>query len=220
MRAVMIGVLALSLTAALAQAGQEQAPAPPREQTTPDTYAAIVERLNAGDRTVDFTRLRVAFTETPAYRGIMMTAYQALWQPLAKGDFAQAIAVAEKVFAQNYAEPNAHMVASIAYLQTGQAQKAEFHRFVANGLLGSITASGDGQSEGTPYEVIDISEEYALLRSRNLQPKAVGSTFRTDGQVLDTMTAVDPRTGSNSTIYFKVRGTPGRAQPAAPPAQK
>ena len=219
MRAVVIGFLALSLTAGPARAGQDPGPPPP-DRPPADTYAVIVERLRAGERDVDFTRLRLAFTETPAYSRRMMAVYQALWQPLAKGDFAQTIAVAEQVFAQNYAEPNAHMVASMAYLQTGQPQKGEFHRFVATGLLASISSVADGQSAETPYEVIDISEEYALLRSRNLQPKSVGSGFGSDGQVLDSMTAVDPRTGATNVIYFKVRGTPGRPESAPRPAQQ
>lgn len=219
MRAVVVALLALPLTAGAALAGQESAQ-PAAAPPSAESYASIVERLTAGDRDVDFTRLRMAFTETPAYRGMMMAAYQALWQPLAKGDFPQALAVAEKVLAQNYAEPNAHMVASLAYGQTGQREKAEFHRFVANGLLGSITSVGDGQSQETPYEVIDISEEYALLRSMSLQPKSVGSGFLEDGQVIDSMTAVDPRTGASRIIYFKVKGTPRGARPGGPPAPK
>lgn len=204
MRAVVIALFALWLAPDAARAGQEPGQTPPAPQPA-ESYAAMVERLVAGDRDVDFTRLRMAFTETPEYRGMMMAAYQALWQPLAKGDFAQAIAVSEKVLAQNYAEPNAHMVASLAYQQTGEMQKAEFHRFMAGGLLRSITSTGDGQSKETPYEVIDVSEEYALVRSMNLQPKGVGSGFLPDGQVLDSMTAVDPRTGSERTIHFKVK---------------
>jgi hypothetical protein len=218
MQAVVTAVFALSLIADVSHAGQEPAQASPDLQ--PESYAAIVERLVAGELDVDFTRLRMAFTETPAYRGMMMAAYQALWQPLARGDFAQAIAVSEKVLAQNYAEPNAHMVASIAYLQTAQTQKAEFHRFIAGGLLRSITSIGDGESKETPYEVIDVSEEYALVRSLNLQPKGVGSGLLPDGQVLDSMTAVDPRTGSERTIHFKVKGTPRSPAPAPPPVQE
>lgn len=219
MRTVVIALFTLWFVPGAVQAGQEPARTPVELQPA-ESYAVIVERLLAGDRNVDFTRLRRAFTETPAYRGMMMAAYQALWQPLAKGDFAQAIAVSEKVLAQNYAEPNAHMVASIGYLQTGQTQRAEFHRFIAAGLLRSITSIGDGQSKETPYEVIDISEEYALVRSLNLQPKGVGSGMLPDGQMLDSMTAVDPRTGSERIIHFKVKGTPRPPAPAAPPLQE
>src|SRR6185369_7789218 len=48
----------------------------------PTTYARLVDRLKAADRTVDFTELRMAFTETPAYRGMMMGFYQPLWRAL------------------------------------------------------------------------------------------------------------------------------------------
>ena len=184
-----------------------RAPAPeggvqPADAAAAAPYSVLVDRLKAGDRSVDFTRFRIAFTETPAYTGMMMAAYQALWRPLNGGNFAEAIAVAEKVLAQNFTEPNAHMVAAIAYLQTGQREQADLHRFIASGLLQSIASKGDGKTPETAYEVVDISEEYAFVRSLNLQPKGVGSSAPPDGPKIDSMTVVDPRTGTTSTIHF------------------
>ena len=185
------------------QPAQSAAAAPPATEAAP-SYGALVEKLRNGDRAIDFTRLRTAYTETPEYRAMMMGAYQQLWQPLGQGNFAEAIKTAEAVLERNYAEPNAHMVASLAYLRTGEASRAEFHRFVANGLLRSITSKGDGKTAATAYEVIDVSEEFALVRSLNLTPRSSGTSAPPGGPAIDSMHVVDPRTGTESTIFFNV----------------
>ena len=121
-----------------------------------------MERLKSGDRTVDFTELRMAFTETDAYNGMMMGIYRQLWNPLNAKDFEGALKVVDAVLLRNYAEPNAHMVASIAHAQLGRQMESQFHRFIADGLLRSIMSQGDGKTQETAYRVIDVSEEYAF----------------------------------------------------------
>ena len=113
--------------------------------STPDAgaYAQLVDRLKAGDRTVDFTELRMAFTQTPAYRGMMMGFYQPLWRTLSSGDFEGALRVADNVLRQNYTEPNAHMVAARVYRELGHSEQVEFHQFVVDDL-DDLLAGMDG----------------------------------------------------------------------------
>ena len=191
-------MLSLALTAA---------PNPPQSiAAEPTAYALLVDRLKAGDRTVDFTQLRMAFTDTPAYHGMMMGSYQALWRTLNARDFEGAIKVADRVLQQNYVEPNAHLVAARAHQELGHGEQAEFHKFVADGLLRSMTSSGDGKTAETAYHVIDTSEEYALFRSLGLTPKAqslVGPPV--DGApMVDRVVVVDGRTNEERTIFFSV----------------
>jgi hypothetical protein len=149
-----------------------QSSAPQSVTPEPTTYALLVDRVKAADRTVDFTELRMAFTETPVYSGMMMGFYQPLWRTLNARDFEGALKIADRVLQQNYAEPNAHMVAAAAHRELGHTEQAEFHSFVADGLLQSVTSQGDGKTAETAYHVIDISEEYALFRSMSLTLKA------------------------------------------------
>src|SRR5712671_4320224 len=154
-------VFAVAPAPCSSQTPQTAAPPPTAPQSSiPDAsaYAQLVDRLKAGDRTVDFTELRMAFTHTPAYRGMMMGAYQPLWRTLSSGDFESAIRVAENVLRQNYAEPNAHLVAARAHRELGHSEQAEFHQFVVDGLMRSITSKGDGTTAESAYQVIDISE--------------------------------------------------------------
>jgi len=186
-----------------------QAPAPRSSQTPPSevsAYTVLVDRLKAGDRTVDFTELRMAFTRTSEYRGMMMAAYQPLWRTLNARDFEGAIRVAENVFKQNYAEPNAHMVAARAHRELGQNELAEFHQFVADGLLRSLTSKGDGKTAERAYQAIDISEEYALFRSMNVAVKsqAVVGPPASGRPIVDRVVVVDGLTKEERIIFFSV----------------
>jgi len=184
-----------------------QPPASP-QSSVPDAsaYAQLVDRLKAGDRTVDFTELRRAFTHTPAYRGMMMAAYQPLWRTLSASDFEGAIRVAENVLRQNYAEPNAHMVAARAHRELGHSDQAEFHQFVVDGLIRSITSKGDGTTAESAYQVIDISEEYALFRSMNVSVKSQGIVGQpaSGRPIVDRVVVVDGRTNEERIIFFSV----------------
>jgi len=169
-------------------------------------YSRLVDRLEAGDRTVDFTALRLAFARTPAYNGMMMGVYQPLWQTLNAGRFEEALRVADAVLARNYAEPNAHMVAAKAHRELGHVQQADFHQFVVDGLLRSIVSGGDGKTAETAYQVIDISEEYAYFRSMNLKVKGqslVGPPASGRPNV-DRMVVVDGGTNEERVIFFSV----------------
>jgi hypothetical protein len=210
-------LLGCGIAPAVAQAPQLAAPQPvPTAAAADSPYSQLVDRLKTGDRTVDFTELRMAFTDTPAYTGTMMALYRPLWNTLNSRDFDGALKVVETVLQRNYAEPNAHMVASIAHGQLGRQQESQFHRFIADGLLRSIMAQGDGKTEQTAYHVIDISEEYAVFRALNLTPKGQGASAPKEGEpILDRMTVVDNQTKEERTMYFAVENKQSLAKKRA-----
>ena len=184
------------------------APTPPTAQDTPSPtpsrYSALVERVRAGDLSVDLGDLRQAYTETAEYRAMMMGVYQQLWRPLSAGDFPTALQTAETVLQRNYVEINAHMVASIANEQLGNVPRAQFHKSVADGLLRVVMSKGDGKTPETAYEVIDISEEYAVMRALNLTMKGQGLSMPPNGPKVDSLTVVDNRTKEERVLYFNV----------------
>lgn len=199
-------LLAAAPAPCFSQAPQTTSPAVTAPTATNSSYALMVDRLRAGDSTVDFTALRTAFTRTPAYRGMMMAFYQPLWRTLNAGDFEGAVKVADRVLDQNYAEPNAHMVAALAHRALGHIEQADFHLAVADGLIKSITSKGDGNTVESAYQVIDISEEYALFRAMKVSMKSqamVGSPV--EGRpIVDRVVVVDSRTNEERTMFFSV----------------
>ena len=181
-----------------------QSPTPTPQATEKNSYQSLLEKVKKGDRTVDFTALRTAFYESPDYNPhTPMMTYRPLYGALAQKNYAEAIKIAQSVLEKNFVEVNAHMVAQIAYQETGDAERAQFHKFVVEGLLNSIKSKGDGKSMETAFHVISINEEYGLLRSLGLRP-IKQALMQDKGHFFDALTVVDPQTNQQSMVYFNV----------------
>lgn len=167
-------------------------------------YEALLEKAKKGEGAIDFKGLRFAYFETPDYNPLAgMINYRGLWGSLAPGKYPEAVKAAESVLEKNYVDVNAHMVAFIAYRETGEAEKARYHRTWAEGLLNSIKSAGDGLSTDTAFEVISVSEEYAFFRSMGVQPVSQ-SLVRDKGHAFDAVVVVEPKTNRQVTYYFNV----------------
>jgi Domain of unknown function (DUF4919) len=186
-----------------------QATPTPTEKETPKPtektkYDALLEKVKQKDPSVNFTELRHAFYESDNYnpQSPMMT-YRPMNAAIAQKNYEEALKIAEGVLAKNFVEINAHMTARIAYQETGKAEKAEFHKFMVDGLLNSIKSSMDGKSKEKAFEVISINEEYGLIRSLGLRP--IQQALQEDkGHFYDVITVVDPQTNQQSQLYFNV----------------
>src|SRR6476660_568386 len=99
----LVGASVLFLVASAAYSQDQQAaPSSPATPASVDhaisaTYDRLVERLKAGDHTVDFTEVRMAFRETRAYTGMMMGFYPTLWGALNARDYEGALKIANEV---------------------------------------------------------------------------------------------------------------------------
>ena len=166
-------------------------------------YESLLEKVKQGDRTVDFTELRLAFFESSNYNPYApMLTYRPLWGALAQNNYAEAIKIAQSVFEKNFIEVNANMVAHIAYRETGDTERAAFHRFMADGMLASIKSTKDGKTLETAFEVISVSEEYGLMRSMGLRPIRQ-SLIHEKGHFFDALVVLD-KTNQESTVFFNV----------------
>jgi Domain of unknown function (DUF4919) len=202
-------LLAVLLPAIFASAQQPQDTGSTQTQKIQQTaeksdYNALLERVKKSDSSVDFTELRLSFYQSPQYNPDrpMMT-YRPLWGAVAQMNYTEAIKIAESVLEGNFVEVNAHMVAQIAYQETGNAERAQFHQYMTEGLLNSIKSKGDGKSIETAFHVISINEEYALLRSIGLRPFEQ-SLLEDKGSQFDALKVVDPLTNEQSVVYFNV----------------
>ena len=178
-------------------------------QETPKTtektkYDVLLEKLKQKDPTVNFTELRHAFYESDLYNPYapMMT-YRPLNAALAQKNYEEVLKIAESVFAKNFVEVNAHMAAHVAYQETGNTERAQFHKYMADGLLNSIRGSVDGKTKETAFEVISINEEYGLIRFLKLRP-ITQALVNDNGHSYDAITVIDPATNKESVIYFNI----------------
>lgn len=185
----------------------KQTPAPsgakPSASEAQKKYDAMLEKAKKGEGAVDYKALRFAYFETPGYSPLVgMLVYRSLWTQVMQQNWAEAAKQAESVLEKNYVDANAHMVASIAYREQGDAEKAKLHRRWADGLLDSIKSGGDGKSAETAWHVISVSEEYAVMRSMSL--RAVGQSLVNEkGHAYDVLKTIDPK-NAEATFYFNI----------------
>ena len=186
--------LAVSLFAAWSF-GQEK---PAAKSAYPD----LVAKVKAGDKSVDFKELRFTYADSPggpdtdAQKKAMMAA-------LNSKNYADAIKNADVVLSGDYVDMDAHFVEYIAHRELKNEDLAEFHKFVLQGLLDSITHSGDGRSPETAYQVIAVHEEYVVLRFMGLMPSKQ-SLSEKNGHSFDVMEAVNPKSSEKVTLYFNI----------------
>jgi Domain of unknown function (DUF4919) len=176
------------------------------KENSPDNYQALVERVKKGDQTVNFRDLRIAYSDSPAFTKGPDTSdqRQAMRQALNSKDFAKAIQNADVVLASNYVDMDAHFVEYVAYSELKNPERAAFHKFILQSLLKSITASGDGKTPETAYQVIDVDEEYVLLRIMGVGLPKKQSYMHKDGHYYDALTLNDPSSKEERVIYFNV----------------
>jgi hypothetical protein len=170
----------------------------------PSEYATLLATLKAGDTQIDYARLRLSYMDSPEYKQAKDTsdAEKAMADALNVKDYATALKEAEIVFDSEYVNIDAHFVAFVANRELGAADKAEFHLAVFRGLLDSIRKSGDGLSTNTAWVVINVHEEYVLLRALGFQ-LSNQSLIQKDGHSYDEM-KVKSQDGKEQTFYFNV----------------
>src|SRR5208282_2284878 len=129
------------------------------KSTAKPTYADLVAKVKAGDKTVDFKELRFAYADS---RGGPDTDTQkkAMTVALNSKNYADALKNADIVLAADYVDMDAHFVEYIAHRELKNEDQAGFHKFILQGLLDSITHPGDGKSFETAFQVIQVHEEH------------------------------------------------------------
>jgi hypothetical protein len=168
-------------------------------------YATLLASLKAGKTDIDYTRLRLSFMDSPEYKAAkdVSKSEEAMTDALNKKDYPAALKDAEAVLESNYVNIDAHYVALVANQEMGAMDKAEFHRTVFRGLINSIRNSGDGKSLETAWVVINVHEEYVLLRVLGFRPSGQ-SLVNQNGHSYDVMKVKNAEDGTEQTFYFNV----------------
>ena len=170
------------------------------------TYEEMVEHVKGGDQTIDFRQLRFAYMDSITYSNGPDTEPQkkAMMAALNSKDFSGAIKNADVVLASDFVDMDAHFAEYIAYRELNATDKADFHKFVLQALLKSITDFGDGKTPETAFQVIQVHEEYVLLRFMGVGLPESQSLLRKNGHAYDEIKFKDPKSGQPATLYFNV----------------
>jgi hypothetical protein len=158
----------LLLVTTPAALGQDQ----DKNKSPNSAYGALLARVQTGDLSIDFQKLRFSWMESSERHAARDTTDQehSMFAALKAKDFKKAVADADMVLANEFVNMDAHFVEYLSYRELHEDQKAEFHHGVFRGLLQSITGSGDGKSLATAYVVISTHEEYVVLQVMGLKP--------------------------------------------------
>jgi hypothetical protein len=178
---------------------------PPAVAAPASEYATLLASLKAGNTDIDYARLRLSYMDSPEYKAAKDTskAETAMTEALNKKDYPAALKHAEAVLESNYVNIDAHYVALVANREMGATDKSAFHRTVFGKLIDSILNSGDGKSPEKAWVVINVHEEYVLLRVLGFMPSQQ-SLMHKDGHSYDEMKVKKAEDGTEQTFYFNV----------------
>jgi Domain of unknown function (DUF4919) len=180
-------------------------PSPVAALDQPSEYATLLASLKAGKTDIDYARLRLSYMDSPEYKTAKDTSDSetAMVDALNKRDYPAALKNAEIVLDSSYVNMDAHFVAMVANREMGAKDKSEFHSAVFHGLIKSILDSGDGKSTEKAWVVINVAEEYVILRVLGFKPSGQ-SLVNKDGHSYDVMKVKDAQDGTEHTFYFNV----------------
>jgi hypothetical protein len=170
----------------------------------PNSYEALADRARNKDQTLNFRQLRFAYADSTSPKPDTNANKKTMTKALNDKDYAAAIKNADTVLASNYADMDAHFVEYVAHKELKESEATELHKFVLQGLLDSIMDSGDGKTEETAYVVIDVHEEYVVLRVMGVGLPKSQSYAHKNGHAFDAIVYVDPQTKDQKTIYFNL----------------
>ncbi len=192
------------LTAVMWSAPGSGAGAP--QQRAAPTYDELVARAKAGDANVDYLALRNAYAESPSYdpygskvgalQGEMFDAYR-------RADCAAVLAKAESILAVDFVHVEAHLLAGLCQGKLRNEEAMRRERQIARGLIDSILQSGDGKSEASAFVVIQVAEEYSMLRLLGLRPSSQ-ALIHAQGHSYDRFETKSNDTGQQVVVFFNV----------------
>lgn len=165
----------------------------------------MVTKLKAGDTSIDFKALRMASVDSKAEDAGQpdRDEYKKSVDAYNSKKYKEAISFGEKALQQGYLGIDAHMLIAVAYRESGNTEKFDFHKAVYFGLVNSILTGADGKSAKTAYVVIDVAEEYALLRALGLSRG--NQALRTEGgHKYDLLTVTDPKSNQTREVWFNI----------------
>jgi hypothetical protein len=168
-----------------------------------DRYAAFVRQLEAGQTDINYTEFRESFLESHQSRsaGTRTPDINALRDQMRElimqGKTAKVRAMAERMLSIDYTDMEAHKALRQSYKLLGDTPNSKKYHDIEFGLLYSIIRNGDGHTCGTAWPVIQVSEEYFILRM--LGATLARQSIDTTGGLCDRM---EVHTDQGDRVYY------------------
>lgn len=171
-------------------------------------YLALVDAALQNPAAADFQAIRFAYAKSSFYHPY---GGDKIWKELdsagkaARKNIAQLPAYTGLV-RKHFGHYRSHVHAEHLYQLGGDDfARLKPHKDFLAALIGSILKNRDGKAPETALQIIDITEEYFLMRNvLRLQRIKKRPTLQKDGHIYDVFDAIDPRSGEKTVIYFNV----------------
>ena len=168
------------------------------------SYEKALQQLKSGDLKIDFKALRINCAASKYECEADPDDIKLLSAFLNDKKFDKALKKVNQILEKVFVDAELHYIAFISNSESGNKEKAEFHKAVIRGLLDSIQENKHGQSEEDAFVVINVHEEYTFLRFSHLQVTKQSLSHK-EGHTYDIMVCQDMSDkGREVTAYFNV----------------
>lgn len=198
-------LLALAALATFACAPSVRTSSAPPAALSADKYHGLLARLQAKDTSIDFTALRLAYAASPEYAPYGSDAdshRDSLDAAFARQDYQRVILEADSALAIDYLDVRTHVLRAYASEQLGDTGAATWNRVVASRLVQSVMQSGSGTVD-SPYVVISVREEYAVLGMNNYQ-RGMQALSECGSRPCDILETTHRETQEKRTFHFDI----------------
>lgn len=171
-----------------------------------DKFSIYVQQLEAGQLDIDFQDFRFSFLESQQFKVAKDKSSdfdkleKELYKHVNKSNYLKIITITMQMLSIDYTSMIAHKMLRQTYEQLGDTINAEKYKTIQFGLLKSIVRHGDGKTAETAWPVIQIDEEYFILRM--LGAKLMKQELVGNQNLCDRMTVTEE--GETKVYYFNV----------------
>jgi hypothetical protein len=169
-----------------------------------DAYSATVKKLEAGETDIDYQAFRFSFPESEQFRIASKKSQEfkelekQMYSLMPGNDYPEIVRTTQKMLSIDYTSMIAHKILRQTYAVMGEETLAAKYKTIQFGLLNSIVRNGDGRSCATAWPVIQVEEEYFILRM--LDAKLIEQSVVHEDGTCDKMVVKED--GKRKTYYF------------------
>ncbi|MBS1751507.1 MAG: DUF4919 domain-containing protein [Bacteroidetes bacterium] len=170
-----------------------------------DRYCEYVRDLEAGKTDIDYQDFRFNFLESEQFKvageksGDLKNLEDEMYRQLKNSDYQGLIHTAKQMLSIDYTSMIAHKMLQGAYKSIGDTANSTKYKTIEFGLLNSIVKKGDGRTCKSGWPVIQVAEEYFILRM--IGAKVEKQSIDNEGGLCDKM--VVNIKGEQMTYYFE-----------------
>jgi hypothetical protein len=153
-----------------------------------------------------FKALRNVYVDTSHYNpyfGLEHRQSQIMSEALRASNWAECIQQAQNILDTNYISLSAHYGSMVCSYETEDEAKGEYHKYVLDGLVDAMRATGDGMSLESAFYSTSGADLHTYLDLYGLT-KVEQALTHYEGKSYDVMTVTDPDTGAELKLYFDI----------------